>query len=693
MSRFLLAASAATLLASPALAQVEQGAFIDEIIVTGSPLDNTVDEALTGVSVLTGDELERNLAATIGETLKSEPGVSSTFFGAGASRPIIRGQGSDRVRVLTNGVGSIDASSASPDHAVAIEPAQAERIEVLRGAAILRYGSSGAGGVVNIIDGRIPSELPEDGTDAAFRATVTSVDEGVSLAGSVDQQVGSNLVLHFDAAWREAEDYDIPGFAESARLRAEEEAEEEEHEGEEHEEHEDEEEVFGELPNSFVESESYTGGLSWVGERGFIGFAVNQFNTDYGIPGGHDHGHEEEEHEGEDHDEEEEEEENVTIGLDQTRVDVNGALELDGFFERVQVFGGYADYTHTEFEAPGEPGTVFANEGFEVRAEAIQRENGGWSAAYGVQIRNRDFSAIGEEAFVPPSETQQYAAFTFQEFDLGALHLEGAGRIELTDQEDVVNGGQRDFTAVSVSGGADFHVSESVRIGGTVYRTERAPSTEELFSNGPHLATSQFELGNPDLGKETASGVDLAIRHRSDDHAVTFNAFYTYYDGYIFEQNSGLEVEDLPIFVFTADDAEFYGFELQGALDVVETADWGVSVDGLAEYVRAETDSQNLPRIPPLSILAGITAERGRFFGRAEVDWAAEQDEVGPFERPTDSYTLVNLSSGVNLSDSVSVRLGVDNLFDEDARQHASFLKDEVPLPGRNVKLSVRGAF
>ena len=701
MSRFLMAASAAALLSTPALAQVEDDQFIDEIIVTGSPLNTTVDEAITGVSVLSGDELERNLAATIGETLKSEPGVSSTFFGAGASRPIIRGQGSDRVRVLTNGVGSIDASSASPDHAVAIEPAQAERIEVLRGAAILRYGSSGAGGVVNIIDGRIPSELPEGGTDAAFRATVTSVDEGISLAGSVDQQLGDNLVLHFDAAWREAEDYAIPGFAESARLRAEEEAEEEEHGDEEHEgeDHSGEEEVFGQLPNSFVESESYTGGLSWVGARGFFGVAVNQFESDYGIPGGHEHGHEEEhedeDHEDEEHDEEEgeEEEEMVTIGLEQTRVDVNGALELDGVFERVQVFGGYADYTHTEFEAPGEAGTVFANEGWEVRAEAIQRESGGWAAAYGVQLRNRDFSAIGEEAFVPPTETQQYAAFTFQELDRGDWHFEAAARVELTDQEDVVNGGQRDFTALSVSGGADVHLSDAVRIGGTVYRTERAPSTEELFSNGPHLATDQFELGDPTLGKETATGADLAFRHRESGHAVTLNLFYTNYDDYIFERETDLEEDGLPVFVFTGADAEFYGFELQGELDLFETADWAVAVDGLAEYVRAETDSQNLPRIPPLSILAGVTADTGPFFARAEVDWAAEQDDTAPFERGTDGYTLVNLSGGVRLSDAVTARLGVDNLFDEDARQHASFLKDEVPLPGRNVKLSVTGRF
>ena len=689
MTHFLLATSVAALVAAPALAQDADDAFIDEIIVTGSPLNSTVDEALTGVSVLSGDDLERNLAATIGETLKSEPGVSSTFFGAGASRPVIRGQGSDRVRVLTNGVGSIDASSASPDHAVAVEPAQAERIEVLRGASILRYGSSGAGGVVNVIDGRIPTERPENGTEVAFRLGATSVDEGYSLAGSFEQSVGRSLVLHFDAARRDAGDYDIPDFAESEALRALEALEEEEHEGElDHDDDNDEEEVRGTLPNSFVESETFSGGLSFIGERGFVGFAVSYFGSDYGIPGGHGHEHGEEEDQ-----EEEEEEAMVTIGLDQTRVDLNAALELDGVFDRLQFFGGYADYEHTEFEAPGEPGTVFANEGFEGRLELIQRERDGWGAAYGVQLRDRDFSAIGEEAFVPPTNTTQYAAFTYQEIDLGDWHLEGAARLELTDQEDTVASTSREFTALSLSGGADVHLGGGLRAGGTVFRTERAPSTEELFSNGPHLATDQFELGDPTLGLETATGVEFAIRHREAGHGVVLNLFYTDYDDYIYERETAEEEDGLPVFAFAGENAEFYGFELQGQLDVTELGGFVLSTDGLVEYVRAKLDSGNLPRIPPLSILAGVEADNGVIDFRAEVDWANDQNKTAPFELGTDGYTLVNLSAGYAFTDRVGVRVGVDNLFDEDARQHASFLKDAVPLPGRNVKVSLRGRF
>ena len=682
-------ARVATLALSASLFALSSSAFaqnrsvpaedLDEIIVTGSPLARSVDEAITGVSVLSGDELNSRLAATIGETLKLEPGVSATSFGAGASRPIIRGQGGDRVRVLANGIGSIDASSASPDHAVAVEPAQAERIEVLRGAALLRYGSSGAGGVVNVIDGRIPSEMP-DGIEGAFRAGATSVDNGYDVAGSVDVPLGQSFVLHLDGAKRDSNDYDIPGFAESAALRAAEEAEAELEGGESGE----EEEAFGTVENSAVESDSYTAGLSYIGSRGFIGVAVHQFNTDYGVPGGHEEG---EEGEGE-----EEEEELVTIGLDQTRIDVNGQLEIDGFFERLDLFGGYADYEHIEFEGD-EIGTVFTNEGYEIRVEALQRERGSWRAAYGAQIRYRDFAAIGEEAFVPPTTTEQIGLYTFQQTEIGDLHLEGSVRYENTDQEESNGTGSRSFNAFSLSAGGDYHLTEAVRIGGTVFRTERAPTTEELFSNGPHLATSQFEIGDPTLGLETSTGIEAAFRHREDGHYLTANLFYTDYDDYVFESATG-EIEDgLDVFQFTAQDATFRGFEVLGGIDIGELSGFGISADALVEYVRAKTDTGDLPRIPPLSILAGLEAENDIFKLRTEVEYAAEQNKVSDFDTPTDDYTLVNAFADWHVREGVTLSVSALNLFDNEARQHTSFLKELIPLPGRNFRVSVKGTF
>jgi len=675
MSRFASGLLASVFLV-PSIAVAQDIGDEDVIIVTASPLERSIDEAITGQSILSGDDLQDRLAGTIGETLKLEPGLSSTSFGAGASRPIIRGQGGDRVRVLTNGVGSIDASSASPDHAVAVEPAQAERIEVVRGAALLRYGSSGSGGIVNVIDGRIPRDMPDGETDAYVRIGASSVDSAGEVAASIDQRAG-NLVFHLDGTYRRAEDYNIPVEGESRAQLAE--------EGEEVPDDFDENRT---LENSFAETSSLSGGVSYVGDRGFFGVAVSDFNSTYGIPGGH--GHEEEE--GEPEGEEEEEEGEVFIELDQQRVDVNGGWELDGPIEKVQLFAGYADYKHTEFEGPGEVGTVFKNEGYEVRAEVIQAERGNWHAAHGVQFRERDFSAIGEEAFVPPSLTQTIGAYTFHEIELGNIHLEGAARYESTLQKNSEILDKRDFDLFSVSAGGDIHVTDAVRFGGTVFRTERAPTTEELFSNGPHLATNQFEIGDATLDKEVATGVEAAIRHREGNHNVTLNVFYTDYSDYIFETQTAGEEDGLPIFQFVADDAEFYGFEAVGKTQFASAGDFDLSADTLVEYVRAKTDSGNLPRIPPLSVLTGLEAESDRFKLRGEWEYVAEANDLSAFELPTDDYNLINgfltwkAPAG---AENVALRFSVLNILDSEARQHTSFLKDLVPQPGRNFRFSI----
>ena len=494
----------------PAFAQSEEVREpADQIIVTASPIDKDVDDLLIGASVVGQDEIRTRMSNTIGELLKNEPGVSSTFFGPGASRPLIRGQGGDRIRVLDNGIGSIDASSTSVDHAVAVEPAQATSVEVIRGSGLLRYGSSGAGGVVNVIDGRIPSEVPDEPVSGDVRVGGSTVDDGRSVAGAVDIAAGrigeTDIVLHFDGALRESHDYEIPGYAESAALRA---MEEEEHE-EDHDQHEDEdhdneeehhhaeEEAFGILENSAVETGAVSAGISFLNDRFSFGMAVKQTDSTYGIPAGHDHAHGEEDHEHdeeehedeEDHDHEEshdehggehehgEEEGGVTIDLKQTRFDFRGDLLIDtGFFERLSGSLGIADYEHVEIEPSGEPGTVFSNEGYEGRLELMQRERNGWRGASGIQYRYRDYAAIGEEAFVPPTETRQTGVFTFQDVERGAWHYEAAARVEQTEHE-ASDGPALDFTGFSVSLGAGHDLSEAMSLGGTVFRTERAPTT------------------------------------------------------------------------------------------------------------------------------------------------------------------------------------------------------------------------
>lgn len=612
---------------------------VEEIIVTASPLGRSADEAITGVSVLMGRELANRLEATLGETLKSEPGVSSTAFGAGASRPLIRGQGGDRVRVLDNGIGSIDASSASPDHAVAVEPAQASRIEVLRGAALLRYGSSGSGGVVNVIDGRIPSRMPDNGSVAgALRVGGSTNGEAFQSAGALDFAIGTQLAAHVDASWRAASDYDTSE---------------------------------GTLDNSDAQSDAFSAGLSYIAndDTSFIGASARQYQTTYGVPGDPD--------------------EPVFIELDQTRYDLNGVMGLTGAAKTLSVFAGYADYTHTEFEGPGEPGTVFANKGYEARAELLMAERGEYSAAYGGQISQRDFSAVGEEAFTAPSVTDQYGLYTFQQTKVGNLHIEGAARVESTTVETAAL--SRDFTGTSVSVGGDYHLSDAFRIGGTVYRTERAPTAEALFSEGPHLATGQYERGNDDLDIEVASGIEAALRYRTGPLSLTANIFHTDYDGYIYELATGEIADDLPVYQYTAADANFTGFELQGQFHAGQYHGADIDFDALLESVKAQANGENLPRVPVMSLLAGVDIALERLTARIEIEHSSEANDLGPLETPTQAYTLSNVffTWEPATDQDVSFRVSFHNLFDVDARQHSSFLKDSAPLKGRDIRVSM----
>lgn len=693
------AALAANANAEPSNTDIVEG---DRIVVTASPLALSVDETIIGTTVISKEELALSAQNTIAETIRRQPGISSTYFGAGASRPIIRGLGGDRIRVLDNGIGSIDASVTSPDHAVAVDPATAERVEIVRGASMLLYGSSAAGGVVNVISNRIPTQVPEDGFDVGITSAISTADDGFDGSGDFDLKLGDlnggALVLHGDAFYREAGDYDIPGFAESAQLRAEEAAEEaaagpgaEE---------EEEEEAFGVLENSFFETGGASGGLSWIGDRGYIGISGTVIDSEYGVPGGKK---KEEEEEGGAEEEEEEEEGGVTIDLQQRRIDLAGEYQFDSWIEKATLRVGYADYEHAEIEGSGEVGTVFTNEGWEGRLELVNRERQGLGGvvrgAQGVQFRLRDFSAVGEEAFVPPTTTAQYGVFAVREFTRGNWRYDFGARYEYTDQENSVTGETVDFNAFSVSGGVGLKASEAVFIGANAFRTARAPSTEELFSNGPHLATNAFEVGDPTLEEEVATGVEGTVRYSVDRFRFAVNGFYTSYDGFIFENETG-EIEDgLEVFEFTAVDATFRGFEAEVQAELFEAGGIGFFGDVGVDYVRATRDGgedEDLPRIPPLSGLIGLEARHEYGDLRFELEAADSQDNVAAEELPTDGYELFNAYATIRpqgADSSFALLVTATNLTDEDARLHPSFLKDTVPLRGRNFRIALTADF
>lgn len=678
-----------------------QSDYQGNIIVSAQGLRQL--DLLAGTDVLEAADIQRNLNGQIGEVLVKLPGVSATSFSPGASRPVLRGFEGERVRVLVDGLGSADVSNTSADHAVSINPLTAERIEVLRGPASLIYGSQAIGGVVNVIDKRIPSRLPDE--DFHFDALVAgdSASNLRSGSGSLDVPIGGVLVAHIDGSWQETDDLEIGGFQASDSLRADlfALADEEEAEGElgEAEELREAADQRGFIPNSATETWSLNGGLGVVLGESSFGFSVGYYDTSYGIPGRpgfeEHHGHGEG---GEEAGEEEGEEEGVSIGLEQFRADFSGDIALgEGFFQRLKIRAGYSDYTHTEFEG-SEVGTVFNSDALEGRIELVQSETGASSGAIGLQYTYRDFEAIGEEAFVAPNTTDQIAIFGLQEFDFGGFQIEGAARYEMVDVESRPLGVKRDFDLFSGALSLVYAPvgPEELRIGLTGSRAERAPSGEELFANGPHIATQAFEIGDTNLTTESAWGLEAFARGKVGGADFNVAIFKQWFDNYIYLTATGAEEDDLPVFQIFQQGADYSGVEGEVSFPLADIGGFGLITDLRGSYVRAElNDGNNVPRIPPLELLGALELQSDALDLRGEVQWFAEQDRISAFETPTDDFAFVNLlASWQPLGDrSITLQLAADNIFDVTGRRHASFTKDYVPLAGRNVKASVRLSF
>ena len=678
----------------------------EAIVVTAAGLDRL--DVLAGTSVVEGIELQRNLDGQVGEVLAKLPGVSASGFSPGASRPVLRGFGGERVRVLSDGIGAIDASSTSDDHAVTVEPLITERIEVLRGPAVLLYGSQAIGGAVNVITRRIPPRVPDEPIHVDALVALDTASDRREGGLSVDVPLENNVAFHIDGSYRTTDDLEIPGYVASDHLRGEllEAAAVEEEEG-----HLDEAaelregaEAQGVLPNSFTETWTLGSGIAYHDGRNNIGFSFDYYDTNYGIPGlpGVGHVHEDELEEGALEEEIAEEEGDVSIGMKRYRADLRGAVELgDGFFELVQGRMGYSDYTHTEFEGE-EIGTVFNVDGLEGRLELIQAPRGDWRGSFGAQYSHVNFEAIGEEAFVPSNSTQSVALFTLQEIDLDRFQFEVGGRYDNTrvDAGDSL-GLLREFDSFSGSVGLSFGLAEDapddLRVGVNVSRAERAPSAQELFANGPHIATQQFELGNSALDTEASWGVEGYLRGDVGPAKVSASIYRNWFDGFVFLQDIGEQEDGLEIFQFLQQDADHFGIEGEIQLPLVETGNFGLIADLRGDYVRATLeDGSPVPRIPPLSLLGALEAQVEHFDARAEVQWFDKQDRVSEFEEPTDGFTFVNLSLAwhpLEGADNFTIVAQADNVFDEEGRRHASFTKEFVPLSGRNFRLSARASF
>jgi iron complex outermembrane recepter protein len=675
----LLSAAIAVALFAPALVAAqalqpphdrERGTPLEQLVVTASPLRPLADEIARPVEVLAGAQLDAVKANTLGETLEGLPGVHSSWYGPGVGRPVIRGQDGPRVQVLASGLSVMDVSAGGADHAVSVEPFLADQIEVLKGPATLLYGSGAIGGAINVVDGRIPEIMPERAVSGRAELRGNTVNNERTGLVRLDGGAGA-VAWHVDLLRRRTDDYKLPGHADD-------------HD----EDHDDGHDDDSRLENSSVSTDNAAFGLSWIGTRGYLGASFTRYDTDYGVPG-HAHG------DGDDHDDDEDEE--VRIDLKQRRVDVRGRLD-DPFAGHGALRFSLArsEYQHIELE-DGDVGTVFENDGIEGRIEALHHQIGHWTGAYGVQWGRRDFASFGEEAFVPSTLSRDLGVFLIENASFGPLALElgaRADRVRHSPEDDALD--RRRFSTLSLSAASRWHINDDIHLRFGLDRAERAPSTEELYSDGPHIATRAYEVGDVGLDTEVANRAELGLHWHSPRVHARGAVYRTHFDDFIYLADTGEEEDDLPLREWSQANARFTGAEAEVRVLLTDggVGAWHLRTHG--DWVRARlTDGSNLPRIPAARF--GTALEWRHTSWRASLGAVryGSQERVAEFEEETHGYTLVNahLSYHWDVRD-VGWELFLDgrNLTNRLAIPHTSYLRD-VPLPGRGLAFGVRAFF
>jgi iron complex outermembrane receptor protein len=642
----------------------------DAVYVTPLPSDES--SMAQPASVLRGDELRRRQASSLGDTLDREPGVHSGGMGPGASRPVIRGQDAPRVRVLDNGVGSMDASSISPDHMPAVETLGASQVEILRGPATLLYGGGAIGGLVNVVSKRIPVDRMTGFSGAAEFRGGGAAREGTGL---IDLNGGSGaLAWHLDAYNRHANDYRIKG----AQIPS------------------DPASPTGRVPNSFVEATGASFGASFIGDRGFLGASLQALSTFYGIPAG----------------------EQARIDLNQTRLDVAGELRdpLPGV-GKVKLRLGRNDYRHDEVEQSGDIATRFRNRAHEGRLELQHLPVGRLNGVLGVSFQDRRFSAVGAESFLPPVRSEGHAVFLLEELRLGQVRLEFGGRAERERHRPDEASGQpaRSFGLGSWSGGAVWEFRPGYNAGVSVTGAQRAPAIEELYANGPHAGTASFEAGDANLRRERSRNLDFSLRKTAGVWRWKASAFVNRFRNYIFAQRQDVDgdgafdpaldrVDDTGapdpageffLVNYRQADARFRGFEAELAY----RPESGLGGRVFADAARGRLiGADNVARMAPSRLgfearyLAGPWQAYGTLLKVFRQDRIAVSEETA-----TPGYTRLDAGLSYRIRHAgeraTTVFLQANNLLNEDMRVHTSFIKDSAPLAGRGLVLGLRSNF
>lgn len=699
----------ASLVTSVVMTSVQaEEAELDNITVNANVFGKSANQVAQPVTVLTEEELERQRAGSLGETLGLQPGINNSSYGAAVGRPVIRGLGGARVKILQGGIDTMDASAVSPDHGVNVDTHSATQVEVLRGPATLRYGSGAFGGVVNVIDDRIPNGESRDEMDPNTEITLgyDSVNQGKTLGLKNAGQM-NDFHWAFSANTFSSDEYKIPELKEH-----------DEHDD--HEQHEHHEEHSDVLENSDISKRNnFTLGTSYVFDSGFAGIAISRSESEFGLPG---HVHHDDEHHAE---EGEEEHQGARIDMVQTRIDIDSRFDQPfSGSEHLKVQLGVNDYAHDEIEE-GIVGTQFRRKGFEGRAELLLEPLSSITHAFGIQVAQDTYEAIGEEAVVPVTDSQSAGIFWLGETKIDQWSLEFGARAEQTDRSpeqpnsihnscsnmglDPDDYDDKRFQNNSLSFGITrplFNAPESGwQLRGSITSASRAPATEELFSCGAHGATQTFDVGNPNLESEQAFNIDLGIEKVRGDLTAAINIYRNNINDFIYAQNSGLVVDDYDQYQYVQQDANFVG----GELDMAYQLGGGWALTAIADGVRGKLDqadasgNHQLPRMPADRFGFGIEVSGSRFTQGAS-NWTIysqwvqvqKQDQVALNEEPTEGYNL--LSAGISYhtmlaKSAYSIDLKGTNLLNAEIRQHTSFVKDLAPQAGRGVSLGLTASF
>lgn len=633
---------------------------VPKVVVTASPFRTAEgDQILTPAKILSGDELRDKVGSSLGETLSQELGVSASAFGAGASRPIIRGLEGSRVKMLENGMAVSDVSGLSNDHAVAAEGAVAHQIEILRGPAALLYGSGAIGGLVNVVNERIPTTL-EPQPIGQLEARYGTVDSGRTASGTADAAFGS-FALHVDGNTRRADDYKIPGNRVLGDATS----------------------ASGRLPHSDTREHSAGIGGSYVRDWGHFGASVSTLSNLYGIPS----------------------DEGSKIDQEQTRYDIDSMVKSPfAGFESFKFKLGYTDYHHAELDSDNNPVVIFKNNALESRWELTHAPIAGWHGTFGVQTENTRFSALSAEGnpdTVPVTRSTSTAGFLVEEVDAGPLRVSAGARLEAVKREPVT-GADRSFHLGSYSLGALWPFTEGYAVGATASIAQRAPATEELYSGGAHDATVTFDVGNPNFKKETSRNIELTAQKTTGLVRWKANVFENHVKDFIFghitgrlldeEGNPGDELRER---IFEQADARIRGAEAELTYN---QSGQGWSARLFTDTSRGSLDNGgNLPLQAAARVGASAAYRDGEWRAGMSLVHALAQDRLASFENTeTASYSQLN----ANLSYTqhfgkydLTYFLLAKNMLNKDIRLSTSVLKDISPLPGRNVVFGMRAKF